>query len=137
MAFAKIKWKPTPRELRLFALVLPCAFGLVGTLFYFVFDKTTFALFLWSFGVVTFLTAITGTRLGLPCYYLWMGFVYGVSQVLGYTVLGLIYFLVVTPLGFLAKAVGRDRLLRRQVKTNSYWQDCPPPTHADNFEKQY
>lgn len=138
MAFAKIKWKPTPRELRLFALVLPCAFGFVGALFYFGFGKTGFATFLWSLGAITFLTAITGTRLGLPCYYLWMGFVFGVSQFLGYSVLALIYYLVVTPLGLLAKLLGRDRLQRRrQPGAHSYWQDCPPATNAENFEKQY
>lgn len=138
MAFSKIKWKPTPRDLRLFALVLPCAFGLVGTLFYFVLGKPGFAIFLWSFAGLTFITAITGTRLGLPCYYLWMGFVFVVSQVVGYTVLTLIYFLVVTPLGFVARLVGRDRLLRHpQSEASSYWLDSPPATSAKQAEKQY
>lgn len=138
MAFAKIKWNPTPRDLRLFGLVLPCAFGLVGALFYFVFGKTGFASFLWGFGALTFVTAITGTRLGWPCYYLWMGFVYMVSQVLGYTVLALIYYLVVTPIGLLARLTGRDRLLRRrQPEVKSYWLASPSGTDAAQMEKQY
>lgn len=138
MAFAKIKWKPTPHDLRMFGLILPCAFGLVGSLFYFLLGKQEFAIFLWSFGSLTFLTAITGTRLGLPCYYLWMGFVYVMSQIMGYTVLTLIYFLVVTPIGLLGRLMGRDRLLRRhQAGATSYWLQSPAGTDASRIERQY
>lgn len=138
MAFVKIKWKPTPRDLRIFGLVLPGSLALVGSLFFFVLGKQGFACVLWGFGALTFVTAITGTRLGWPCYYLWMGFVYTISQVMGYSILTLIYYLVVTPIGLLGRLLGRDRLLRRrQNDVTSYWLDSPDATSAERIEKQY
>lgn len=139
MAFAKINWKPQPRELRIFGVTLLVALGLVGSLFYFALGKAGFAYFLWSFGGVSFLTAVTGTKIGMPCYLTWMSFVFVMSTIIGYSALVLIYFLVVTPLGILAKLTGRDKLnLRDQKKdVTSYWEPVTARTVASRFERQY
>ena len=121
-----INWKPSPREMRQWAMILAPALGLVGSLFYFVdwgifSGGQGFAKFLWSFGALAFATGITGTKLGLPAYCVWMGFVYVVSSVITYTALTLVYLLVVTPLALLARLLGRDRLQLRASGRGSYW----------------
>jgi len=121
-----INWSPSPREMRHWALILGPALGLVGSLFYFVdwgifSGGQGFAKFLWSFGALAFVTGITGTKLGLPAYRLWMGFVYVVSATITYTALSLVYFAVVTPLALLARLLGRDRLQLRTRGQASYW----------------
>lgn len=122
MAFITVHWRPQPRQLRIFALTMLVGLGAVGSLFYFWLGATGFATVLWSFGALSFLTGITGTRIGLPCYWLWTGFAFVISQTLGYGLLIIIFYLVVTPIGLLARLTGRDRLGLRQNNHNSYWQ---------------
>lgn len=117
--------------MRKWAAVLAAALGVVGSLFYFVdwgiFSRGhEFARFLWSFGAFAFFTAITGTKLGLPAYWLWMGFVWTVSRVITHIALAAVFFLVVTPLAVAARLIGRDRLQIRRKTTGSYWQTLDP-----------
>jgi hypothetical protein len=127
--------------MRQWALIMAPALGLVGALFYFV-DWGIFAggqglaTFLWSFGALAFVTGITGTKLGLPAYRLWMGFVYVISALLTYSSLTLVYFGVVTPLAWLARLLGRDRLQLRVRNRPTYWHAIDP-TRAHDPERQF
>ena len=112
--------------MRHWALMLGPALGLVGSLFYFVdwgmfAGGQGFAKFLWGFGALAFVTGFTGAKIGLPAYWLWMGFVYVVSSVLTYSALTLVYFAVVTPLALLSRLLGRDRLQLRAHGRSTYW----------------
>ena len=137
----KINWNPSPREMRLWAALLAAALGVVGALFYFV-DWGFFsggrplAHFLWGFGAFAFLTGITGTKLGLPAYWLWMGFVWTVSWVITHVALAATFFLVVTPLALIARLIGRDRLQLRRRKAKSYWHSLES-ANAHNPERQF
>ena len=143
MAFTKINWKPSPKELRIFGITLLCALGLVGSLFYWgasihpFFNNPDFSILLWSFGSLAFVTAITGTKLGMPCYLLWMGFVFCVSTVIGYTCLVLIYALVLTPLALLSRLSGRDKLRLKKTNVDTYWEPVTHKSTQENFERQY
>ncbi|MFM8459661.1 MAG: SxtJ family membrane protein [Chthoniobacterales bacterium] len=137
----KINWHPSPREMRVWAAVLAAALGIVGSLFYFVdwgifSGGQGFARFLWSFGAFAFLTGITGTKLGLPAYWLWMGFVWMVSWVITHTALTAVFFLVVTPLALVARLFGRDRLQLQPKATGSYWQSLSS-AEPHNPERQF
>ena len=130
----KINWHPSPRELRQWAIVIGPVLGVVGSLFYFVdwgifAGGSGFARFLWSFGALALVTGATGTKIGLPAYWAWMGFVYVVSSIISHAALTLAYFLVVTPLALLARLLGRDRLQLRAGMKSSYWQtlESAPP----------
>ncbi len=122
----RINWHPSPREMRQWAALLLGALGLVGALFYFVdwgifAGGQGFAKLLWGFGAFAFLTGLTGTKLGLPAYWVWMGFVFVISSIIGYTALAAVFFFVVTPLAGLARLIGRDRLQLRRPKVASCW----------------
>ena len=127
--------------MRVWATVLAVALGVVGSLFYFVdwgifSGGQGFARFLWSFGAFAFLTGITGTKLGLPAYWLWMGFVWIVSWIITHAALTAVFFLVVTPLALIARLIGRDRLQLGRKSTGSYWQSLnSAPRH--NPERQF
>ena len=121
-----INWHPSPREMRRWALVAAPALGLVGSLFFCVdwgifSGGQGFAKFLWSFGGFAFLTGMTGGKLGLPAYWAWMGLVFVVSWVITHVSLGLVYFLVVTPLGLVGRIIGRDRLQLRARSQATFW----------------
>lgn len=136
-----INWHPSPRDMRQWALIMAPALGFVGSLFYFVewgvfSGGQGFAKFLWGFGAFAFATGITGTKLGLPAYWAWMGFVYIVSLAITYTALTFVFFGVVTPLGILARLVGRDRLHLRPSAASTYWHTLDG-SKLHNPEKQF
>lgn len=137
----QINWHPSPREMRVWAAVLAVALGFVGSLFCFVdwgifSGGQGFARFLWSFGAFAFLTGITGTKLGLPAYWLWMGFVWTVSWLITHVALAGVFFLVVTPLAMIARLIGRDRLQLRLRKATSYWHGLDS-AQRHNPERQF
>lgn len=136
-----INWSPSPREMRQWALIMAPALGLFGALFYF-FDwgmfsgGEGFAKFLWSFGGFALLTGITGTKLGLPAYWAWMGFVFVVSWLITHVSLALVYFLVVTPLGLVGRIIGRDKLQLRAGHQTTYWHNLAGSS-PHNPERQF
>ncbi len=136
-----INWSPSPREMRQWALIMAPALGSVGSLFYFVdwgifSGGQDFAKFVWGFGALAFVTGITGTKLGLPAYWAWMGFIYIISSVITYSALTLVYFGVVTPLALFARLLGRDRLQLRSRGQSTYWYTLDP-ARAHNAERQF
>lgn len=136
-----IEWFPSPRRMRIFAITLACALGLVGSLFWFVdwgifSGGQGFATVLWSFGTFAFLTCITGTRIGLPAYWAWMCFAFCVSAVLSYLALTLVFLAAVTPLAIIARLTGRDRLNLRARPATSWWHDLDDSRRHDP-ERQF
>jgi hypothetical protein len=81
-------------------------------------------------------TVLTGTELGLPACWLWMGFVYVVSATITCTALTLVYFAVVTPLALLTRLLGRDRLQLRTRGRATYWHALDP-TSPHHPERQF
>jgi hypothetical protein len=130
-----IDWHPSPSHLRRWAVTVASGLAVSGSLFRFV-DWGPFraghslAPWLWGFAVVALITAGTGTRAGLPAYWVWMGFVWLVGTVVGVAALAAAYFLVVTPLAMAARLAGRDRLvLRRPPRDASLWRPLPVMPH--------
>lgn len=68
----------------------------------------------------------------------WMMFAEGLSYVMTTIILAIVFFLVVTPIGFFKRLFGWDPLRRRSPGENSYWKPYPvrqkDPKH---YEKLY
>ncbi len=138
MTIVKINWKPSPRDLRQWGLIMLPATIVVGAIMYWLLGHPGFAKFLWVFGAVCFLTGITGTLLAKPFYYAWMGFVFTVATVIGVTTLTLAYYGVVTPIAIIAKLLGRDRLhLAEPPKDASLWRPVEKIQTGNRFERQF
>ncbi len=135
MAIVTIDWHPDARHLRRWGVVTAIALGVAGALFRFV-DWGVFAAarpvapYLWGFGAFALVTAGTGTRAGLPAYWAWMAFTWTVGTTLGTAALGAVFYGVVTPMGVVARILGRDRLeLRTGPGTRSMWRAIPERRH--------
>lgn len=130
----EIHWHPTPKELRRWACMTAAALAVMGACFRFI-DWGVFATMsgmssvLWSFAVFALVTAGTGTRIGMPAYWLWMGFVWAIGTLLGTLALGVVFFGVVTPLALCARITGRDRLALRPHRGASMWRELPRTPH--------
>jgi hypothetical protein len=132
----RIDWNPPPRALRIWALAMLVATGLAGCVLEFLLGHSVSARLVWGIGALAFATGITGTRIALPVYRAWMGFVWVVSWALGTLALGAVFFLVVTPIGIVTRLAGRDRLKLRRPAEGSLWEPVPTP-RREGFDRPF
>lgn len=82
------------------------------------------------------LTALAMPRLLKPLNVLWFRFGLLLHHVVTPVVMGLLFFLTVTPVGLLMRATGKDPLrLGRDPDAPSYWIDRAPPGPAPETMK--
>jgi hypothetical protein len=85
---------------------------------------------LWAFAlaVVFLVVGILVPGVLAPLNRLWMQLGHLLGRVTTPIVTGLLFYLVFTPAGFLARLLGKDPLrLRFDPKASSYWQERRPP----------
>ncbi len=60
------------------------------------------------------------------------------GRVVSPIVLGIIFFLLITPVAIIGRLLGRDELALRRKSTNSYWIDRQPESiTSDSFKNQF
>lgn len=130
--------EPNPRALRWFGLPFSLFFLLLGAA-------------LWSRGVgVSVVHAVLGgAALVLLVYYAlpglrrgiylgWMYAGYPFGFVIAHVIMGVVYFLVITPIGLVSRLMGRRRITRGfDPKADSYWQSRQKRDDRGAYFKQY
>jgi hypothetical protein len=119
-----IDWNPDVRQLRKFGiwlgiLALVCC-GLVILRGHF-----TAGCIIGVCGVFLGLLCVLFRPGGLVVYRLWMYISLVLGKIVFPVVLGVVFFVIVTPLGIVMRMVGRDPLVLRQPKELSLWRDLP------------
>ena len=68
----------------------------------------------------------------------WMFAVFPIGWVVSHLLLGVVYFLVLTPIGLTLRALGRDPLERRfDQSASSYWVRHDPATQVKRYLRQF
>ena len=84
------------------------------------------------------MTSIVKSQLLLPINKLWMYFGFLLGKIVSPILLGLIFFLMFTPLGLLMKVFGRDELRLNLKGRHSYWKVCKNNQVSPNtFKNQF
>ena len=137
----RIDFNPKNEQLAQFGWISLIGFPLVGLVISYNFLETTFGTLFWTLlvvGVVTFALSRANPRLIVPVYVGMMVVAAPIGLVISFTIVALIYYLMVTPLGLLFRLFGRDTLHRRPDRgATSYWhvrEVQPPPA---SYLKQY
>ena len=95
----------------------------------------------WSLAVagVILLLALLAADLLAPLNRLWMRFGMLLHRIVSPLVLGIMFFVVVTPMGIVMRWLGKDPLrLKRDPASASYWVPRTPPGPArDSFDNQF
>ena len=78
---------------------------------------------LWSLAlsIIFFILGILNSRLLTPFNKLWFKFGIFLGAVVSPIVMGIVFFLVVTPIGIFMRLLGKDLLKTRKVKNTTYW----------------
>ena len=138
MAVLEIGREPSRRELNLFGLVLLVVAGLVGAILFWRFDAPSAARVIWILGGVVALLHYAFPFLRRPLYFGWMYATYPIGWVISHTVLAAIFYLVMTPIGVVLRAVGWDPLQRRIDRdAATYWTRDNPHREMEGYFRQY
>jgi hypothetical protein len=137
MSMVDISWRPDPQALRKFGLVVMIGLGIIGLLVQFWFDNPSAATFIYFSGPVLGLPALSGTVIGLPGYWLWMGVAFVMGNFMSRVLLTLIYYVLITPIAIGRRLLGNDKLRLRKPPVDSYWSDVEMDNDLARFERQF
>lgn len=132
------KLKTAPGDLRKFGLLVGAVFLGLG-LFFLARHKAHY-LFLLVPGGTLFLLGLVYPRCLKQVYVGWMALAMALGFVVSHVVLGVFFFLVVTPIGLAARCAGKDFLrLKREPTASTYWirRDNRSPRSAKDYENQF
>ena len=89
-------------------------------------------------GIVVGLVAIAAPWLLAPLNKAWMKLGELMGRVVSPLVLGVIFFMLITPVALVTRLFGRDELRLKKADASSYWIDRAPPGPAgDSFKNQF
>lgn len=71
-----------------------------------------------------------------PIYRAWMALALLLSKVTTPVFLGITYFFLLAPVGFVIRLLGRNPLVR-EARDGSYWVTRPPGAQASDLERQF
>ncbi len=132
---SRIPTRLTSAEGRKFGLLVGGAFVLLALLLW----RRTHVTAAWvaaGLGVSLLVTGLlVPTRLG-PVYRAWMGLATVISKVTTPVFMGVMFYLVLTPAGFIARLVGH-RPMSRVADGNTYWQSRPVGERQGNMDHQF
>jgi len=143
MSLVKLNWKPSPKELRQFGAIFGSGFLLIGLVKYFwiwdwLFERNEkLGLIFILIGIVGGAIGLTGTKLALPLYWVWVGIAFVLGNIMSRVVITLIYYGVITPISVVARLLGRDKLQLKKRAVQSYWQDISLPHEPEKYERQF
>lgn len=128
----------SPRELRKFGLVVGGVFVLLGVLFW-LRHKPSFPYLLVPGLMLMALGAVLPRALKYV-YLGWMALAFLLGFVVSNILLTLLFFLVITPIGLVARLFGKDFLrLKLDRQTTTYWirRERTAPKSPAEYERQF
>lgn len=124
----------SPKEGRKFGLLVGGAFLVFGGLSRWRgHDTVPYVLFTLGGLLVVGGVAIPGL-LG-PVYRAWMGLALVLSKITTPIFMGVVYFIVLTPVGLFRRMLGKNSLVRPQG--NSFWVDRPAGSRRGDIKRQF
>ena len=114
--------KRTPKELRKFAYLVGSVFILVGGAGLFKHWHVLVVAVLWGAGLMLLLGGLLNPRSLERVYAVWMGIAFVLGWVVSRAILVLLFYLVITPIGMLARLLGKKFIdITFPQAGESYW----------------
>jgi hypothetical protein len=137
MALIEINLNPSRNDLKYFGLIMLALFALLGGIVQWSSGPFIISSILWGFGAGFSVIYYLVRPLRLPLYRGWMKLIYPVGWTLSHLFFGVIYFLLMTPIGLLLRLFGHDAMRRKVNKPDSYWIMRKPDTDMARYFKQF
>ena len=134
----EINWHPSRKELNVFAALWFVFFAIVAYIVYRRLGSATVA-----FSIAGVAAAVMLAGLAVPqwlrfVYLTWMLAAFPIGWLVSHAVLAAVYYGVVTPVGLLLRAFGRDPMCRKWERERpSYWEPRTSRGDVQNYFKQF
>ena len=121
---------------RKFGLFFSCIFFIASAYFYLNHYITTFIFFSFLFILTIIFTILSPNKL-LPLNKIWMKFGFIIGMLISPIILGIIFFLLISPVAIITRIFGRDELFLKRNSLNSYWKTRVDKPSSDSFKNQF
>jgi hypothetical protein len=138
VALVEVNWRPSPKELRFFAVLFLLFAGIVAW-----FLKSRFEAPSAGVWVLVVAGAVAGLGLVLPkliwpLYVVWMAAALPIGWTVSHVVMALVFYLVFTPIGLIMRFCGRDPMERRlDNEAGSYWKERNTRIETRRYFRQF
>ena len=130
-----INRNPGVRELRSFARIwFPAFVALLGSVLYWRFNQPTAAVAVWAVGAAAAIAVLASQSVARAVFVGLLIVTYPIGVVISTVALAILFYLVVTPLGWAMRVAGRDPLRLRARGAPSDWQAM---THDDDPDRAF
>lgn len=128
----------TPRDLRKFGLLVGGVLAVLGG--WFLFRQRPAGPWMLAPGLLLITLGLIAPRVLRSVYLAWMSLAFVLGLIVSTILLTLFFFLVITPVGLVARMTGADFLSRKlDSKATSYWVTRPGPAARApaDYERQF
>jgi len=138
VALVEIKWRPSTKELRVFAVLLVIFAGIVAWVLASRFAAPVTGRWVLGVAAVVAVLGLTVPRLIWPLYVVWMAATLPVGWVVSHVVMAAVFYLVITPIGLIMRVCGRDPMERQFDKeASTYWKRRPERSETRRYFRQF
>ena len=139
MAIIDTNWNPSKKELRIFSALQILFFALVA---FVIVRKHTETLdvpvMIVSVSAVVGILGMIFTPLIRVVYVVWMAILFPVGWVVSHVLMGIVFYLVFTPIAVLMRIVGYDPMKRKfEPDAKTYWVRRQPRSGTAHYFKQF
>lgn len=133
MQYSEVKL-PSNRKFGFFFTLI---FFFIGVYFFFK-ESTIISYLSIIISIIFFIVTIIKAKLLLPLNKLWMRFGFVLGMIVNPIVLGIIFFLIFTPISLMMRLFRRDELRLKVKKRSSHWKDRKEQNaNIDLFKQQF
>ena len=138
MAVIEMNWRPSPRELRVFAVVQLVAAAVIAWLLHRRLDWDTTAIGLIGTSLIALAVGMASPAVLRPLFVAWMLAAFPLGWVMSHVMLASVYYFVLTPIGLLLRLGGRDSLqLKQRPDANTFWVERKQPAKPSRYFQQF
>ena len=139
MSLIEIDWNPKSKQLRNFGKIAMVASVIISLLLYLLKGVAfKWLLIIVAFGLMVFIISMISLKLTKIIYLGMILLTMPIGWVVSFIVLAVFYYLLLAPLGFFFRLIGRDPLYRKfDSNAKSYWLARRPPKGLEQYFHQF
>ncbi|MBZ0198758.1 MAG: hypothetical protein K8H86_02745 [Ignavibacteriaceae bacterium] len=128
--------KESPEDLKKFGLTIGAVLVIIAIVLY-LYGKQSYFYFL-APGLLLASIGLAIPEMLKPLNKVWMIIAILLGWVMTRVILTILFYLVITPTGLIARLVGKDFLKLRKIKSETYWEKREPKTPVKvDYERQF
>ena len=136
MQWTDIQFNPSEKTLRQFAGLFLIIFGLLAIVEIQFRHRPQMALVYASLAIAVGPLGLFQPRLMRPIWVVWSVVAFPIGWVVSTMFLGLLFYAVFTPIGYVFRVTGRDALALRRADPGTYWKPRPAARDKRQYFRQ-